>query len=334
MSKVIEENATVIAENATGMAENVSVKRWRRFGMDRVYVNTADGDRIGWVDLGTGERVIESPAHAHIFERAVGECTRAGRGPQSSPTVAQRSEELEEPPGHTYVSSPPGDPHDPETTAVRPTGDVDDARLDLARNLPGQSARTQAIAAQRKEPVAPWLAQVRGVHTDERAWPKGEKGEELVAQELEMLGTHWRVLHALPNGDKADKGSDIDHLVIGPAGVLSLNAKHHKNAAVWVGCNVVMVEGHRQSYIPNSRHEAQRVGRLLSHTCGVPVVATGVVVPVNARSVTIWEQPDDVYVVNLRRLRQWLLSLPSALDRTRVERIFEAARRSSTWAPR
>jgi hypothetical protein len=315
------------------ITENVSMKRIRRFGMDRLYVNTADGSRIGWVDLGTGERVIELPAHAHSFERAVDECTSARSGPRTSPILANAERQLEELEDSTYHAcpSPPGEAHESCAPVACPARGVDDTWLDLAKNLPGQASRSQAIAAQGSKPVSTWLARAGGARSDERAWRIREKGEELVAKELAKLGRHWHVLHAVPMGGE---GSDIDHLLIGPAGVLALNGKHHKNAVVWVGGNVVMVEGHRQPYVHNSRREARHVGRLLSATCGLPVVARGVVVPVNVRSITIWEQPDDVHVVNQRRLCHWLLSLPPVLDPARVESIFAAARRSSTWTPK
>jgi hypothetical protein len=52
--------------------------------------------------------------------------------------------------------------------------------------------------------------------TDERAWRIGAVGEEAVAKRLEGFGAGWRVLHSVPVGKR---GSDIDHLVIGPGGV-------------------------------------------------------------------------------------------------------------------
>jgi hypothetical protein len=157
----------------------------------------------------------------------------------------------------------------------------------------------------------------------------GEKGEELVANALARLGAGWHVLHSIPVGDN---GSDIDHLVIGPAGVFSLNAKHHVNASIWVAGDVFIVNGRRQPYVRNSRHEAQRVGRLLSAACKMPIEARGVIVVVNADSFTIQERPLCVDVLHRRQLCRWLQRQPVVLAATSVERMFEAARRSSTWA--
>jgi hypothetical protein len=87
----------------------------------------------------------------------------------------------------------------------------------------------------------------------------------------------WRVLHSIPVGKD---GADIDHLVVGPAGVFTLNTKHHPRARIWVAGDTLLVSGVHQLYIRNSRHGAARAGRLLSVACGFPVTATGVV-PVN-----------------------------------------------------
>jgi hypothetical protein len=199
--------------------------------------------------------------------------------------------------------------------------------IDLANNRPGASVRSKALEARRSEPVWTLLSRVASVHTDERAWRTGVKGEELVARELARLDSRWHVLHSIPIGDCAD----IDHLVIGPAGVFSLNAKHHKYAAVFVDGDLVTVNGHQQPYVEKSRHEARRVSRVLSEAVGVEVATRGVVVVVNVGQFTISRQSKDVLVVDRRRIRRRLLSLPAVDDSAYRERLFQVARRSSTW---
>jgi hypothetical protein len=155
----------------------------------------------------------------------------------------------------------------------------------------------------------------------------------MVAGQLAKLierDPRWRAIHAIPVGDR---GSDIDHLVIGPGGVYSLNAKHHPDAKVWVGGNTFMVNGQRQPYVRNSRHEAERASKLLAAATGRPVVVTGVVVIVGADDVVIKQAPDDVHVVNRMRLVKWLQARPDAFDETTIEAAFQAARRSTTWCP-
>ena len=215
---------------------------------------------------------------------------------------------------------------------------VDPARVtetrageDLALRRPGHALRALAVDARAEAPVRTFLAQLMGVHTQERAWRLGAAGEVLVAAQLAKLiarDPRWHCLHSVPVGTN---DADIDHLVIGPGGVFTLNAKNHPDARIWVAGDTVMVNGVRAPYVRNSRHEARRASRLLSAACGFPVTAMGVVVPVNARDLTIKKAPVDVEVMNRRRLRRWLRRRPEVLDVCVVDAIFEQARRSATW---
>ncbi len=192
-------------------------------------------------------------------------------------------------------------------------------------------ARRQAVALKEAAPVRTLLTRVLGVHTDERAWRVGADGEEKVAAQLAKLAKkdpRWRFLHAVEVGQR---GSDIDHVVVGPGGVFTLNAKHHPNAKIWVGGNTVLVNGSRQPYVRNSRHEASRATKLLTVACGFPVFVTGVVVPVGADDLRVKSQPDDVYVVSRMGLVGWLRARRLVLDEATIIRIFDAARRSTTW---
>jgi hypothetical protein len=175
------------------------------------------------------------------------------------------------------------------------------------------------------------LARALQVHTEERSWRVGADGEEKVGARLERLARkdpRWRVLHAIPVGSR---GSDIDHLVIGPAGVFTLNAKHHPGKTVWVGGDTFRVDGHRTSYVRNSRFEAERAARVLSIAAGAPVPVTGVIVPVSAKDVVVKRQPDDVFVVPRMHIARWLRRRPAVLDEATARLLFDIARRSTTW---
>lgn len=224
--------------------------------------------------------------------------------------------------------SPAATPEPPEPTPAAPA-----PWDDLASHRAGEMAREQAVALKQAAPVRTFVARVLGVHTDERAWRIGADGEEKVAARLEKLAKkdpRWKFLHAIPVGEN---GSDIDHLVVGPGGVFSLNAKHHPGARIWVRDNAFRVNGQQQPYVRNSRHEALRAGRYLTAACGFPVAVTGVVVPVGADDITIKQQPADVVVVNRMALSGWLRARPVVLENSTVEAVFEAARRSTTWRP-
>ncbi len=203
--------------------------------------------------------------------------------------------------------------------------------LDLATNVAGEAAREQALAAKDAAPVRTLVARVMRVHTDERAWRIGADGEEKVAAQFDKVlkkDPRWQFIHAIPVGTR---GSDIDHLVIGPGGVFTINTKNHPNAKLWVGGDTFLVNGNRQPYVRNARHEAARAAKLLAEVCGFPVHVEGVIAPVNAIEVTIKTAPKDVHVVPRRQIAKWLLRHGDVLSQDQQTELFDAARRSTTW---
>jgi hypothetical protein len=206
-----------------------------------------------------------------------------------------------------------------------------DIERDLADNRPGQTARQRALEARAAHPAKAFFGRLLLVHNDERAWRLGADGEELVGRVLRRIVAKrdsWRVIHSVPVGTR---GSDIDHVVIGPGGVFTLNTKHHPRARISVRGDAMLVNGTRQPYLRNSRHEAERAARLLTAACGFPVEVTGVVVPVNASDVVVKQAPVGVHVVNRRRFGRWLRGRAHVLDAATIEVIYDVARRPSTW---
>lgn len=165
--------------------------------------------------------------------------------------------------------------------------------------------------------------------TDERAWRIGADGEEAVAARLARLGDRWKVLHAVPVGYR---GSDIDHVVIGPAGVFTVNAKHHPDATVWVGGDTFMVNGQCVPYVRNSRHEARRTAKLLAAAGAGTVDVTGLIAVMGALGgFTVKAQPDGVVVTTRKEVGKWLARQPETLTDEQVAALYEVARRSDTW---
>lgn len=300
----------------TAVEGTATVTRWTKYGKDRLYVTAADGTKIGWHDLATGENHPEQPGHADALATAIAGWT----GPAATPIA---------PPAAVRAAAP-----EPETPATREA--VTETRperewLDLADTQAGAAAREQAVALKEAAPVRTFIARIFDIKTDERAWRIGADGEELVAAQLNKTlkdDPRWRFLHAVPVGNH---DSDIDHVVIGPGGVFTLNAKHHPRANIWVGGHTFLVNGNKQPYIRNSRFEAKRAAKLLTRATGIPVHVTGVIVPVNANDITIKQAPDDVVIVNRMALAKWLTKQPLRLTTDQIDAIYEHARRSTTW---
>lgn len=175
------------------------------------------------------------------------------------------------------------------------------------------------------------LAQLIGIHTEERAWRMGRIGEEKVAAQLAKLvrkDPRWRVPHSVAVGSR---GADIDHVVIGPGGVFTVNAKHHPGADIWVSGNTVKVDGYGTSYVRESRREADRAGKLLSAACGSAVPVEGMIVMVKAHDFVDQSQPVGVHVMTRGQLVDRLRRFGQVLDEARIQAIFDVARRSTTW---
>ena len=198
---------------------------------------------------------------------------------------------------------------------------------DLSGNVPGASLRRKSSEIQKAFPARVFLAKVLGVHTDERAWRRGAAGEEEVARNLVNLGPRWRVIHSVPVGSN---DTDIDHVVIGPPGVFTLNTKNHLGKRVTVYEHAIYVSGVKQPYLSKSRAEGRRGSRILSSACGFEVVVSPVLV-IMADELVLKGSPNEVDVVGRRKVVGWLDRRPTQLWPDRIESIYSVARRRSTW---
>lgn len=278
----------------------LTATRWTRYGKDRVYVNDDGDTRVGWIDLQTGTAVLEREEYSDEFDSIVAQhLPAAAPAPAPVPT--------------------------PEPATPAPTRTT----VDLSQNRAGEAVKFKAAEVRAEAPVRNMLARVLGVHTEERAWRLGAKGEAKVGKTLDRLPDGWRVLNSVPVGDR---GSDIDHVVIGPGGVFTLNTKHHPGGRVWVAERALMVNGQKTDYLRNSEFEAERASRLLSAAIGFHVPVEPIIVIVGAE-ITRKADPAGVHVVHREVLKRWLDKRPERLTAESVNRIFESARWNSTWSP-
>lgn len=297
--------------DTTGTTDDgLTETRWRRYGKDRIYLRTAEGQTVGHVDLVTRQAVVSDPAHSGAVHARLDRWLAAEQPAPASPATA---------PAPTMWAPP----------VVPPAPGLGPPRaIDLASNVAGAAARAQRDAVNAEAPVRNLLARVLGVKTDERNWRIGAKGEQKIGRELTTLGPAWRVLHAIPVGDR---GSDIDHLVIGPGGVYTLNAKCHPGGKAWIGERVVLVNGHRTDYLRNARFEARRTAKLLTSALHRPVDVQPVIVFVDLAGITVKQQPDDVHVITRRRVAAWFQGRPAILSAADIDTIYDVARLTRTW---
>ncbi|HET9168838.1 MAG TPA: nuclease-related domain-containing protein [Actinospica sp.] len=161
-------------------------------------------------------------------------------------------------------------------------------------------------------------------------WPRGTKGERVVARRLARLGRDgWDVLRAV----QSHGGDEVEHLVIGPPGVFTISTLHHRGARIRVGSQVVWVDDAIREYLRNARIEAAFVARRLGETLGgaleVPVIP--VLAFVDAADIETHDGHPDVLVVTGERLDAELRDCIGELTLPERDRIVAAAHRAGLW---
>lgn len=272
--------------------EGLTVQEWRRYGHDFLYVNNAAGQTLGYFDRNSGR--------LHVADPSMRGAVLGALAPQLEDKIAA-------------LGSGPG---------AEPVSDG----LDLAGRVAGAAVAEQAAQLSPGR-FQRWAARFLRLRTEATSWEVGARGERIVGRRLDRLRAHgWEVLHSIPLAS----GADIDHLLIGPGGVFTINTKHHAGARVWVGGNQVMVNGQRQPYVRNSRHEAAAAARRLSAALGWTVQVRGVVVFVRPGSLTVREYPSDVSIMTEDSISNMRSTRP-VLSADGVRAVFQAARRSEMW---
>jgi Nuclease-related domain len=279
---------------------------WNRYGHKRVYLKTADGVEVGHVDLIAQSVVSTAPE----FDTDLNECLQRWTNNQSAQLPVQPTDP---------VSS------GPEVSAPKISDGADEQ--DLCVNRAGSAVAAKRAEVNAEAPFKNLVLRLFGVKTAERNWRIGGDAEVRVGRELATLDSRWRVLHAVEVGSR---GSDIDHIVIGPGGVITLNTKCRPGAKASVSEHRIFVNGKPTDYLRNSRHEAERAGKRLTAACGMNVSARAGIVFVDLSELDEKQMP-DVHVTTPKRLVGWLESLETVLDPASVDSIFAKARRAGTW---
>ncbi|WP_328968521.1 nuclease-related domain-containing protein [Streptomyces sp. NBC_00239] len=164
--------------------------------------------------------------------------------------------------------------------------------------------------------------------TEWDSWFKGLAGERIAGGELNRLTAHgWRVLHSIP----LTRGGDIDHLLIGPGGVFTVNTKNLRGKSVWIGDDMVKVDhGPPKPYPAKSRAEAKHARGVLERHCPFPVDVEPVLVFVGAN-----ELPKEATQLQVRVYREREVAalgpLTGRLTPDQVDAVYAVARHRRAW---
>ncbi|ALO10022.1 NERD domain-containing protein [Streptomyces venezuelae] len=299
---------------------DLTVNPWKRHGKDRLYVNLPDGTSVAWADRATKTVTIKVRQYQDealaLLRRHLGDGLTVG----SSPSRTQGAAPAPPPrhPGPSTANHPAGRP-----APLPPLSPSED----LARNRPG--ARLLGTIAERGPSTAQRLrAKLLRQPSEWDNWYAGLAGERRVGRELERLSPlGWRILH----GIEKSNGGDIDHLLIGPGGVFSINTKAHQGASVWVGDAMAKVNGGPpQPYGAASKAEADYVRKVLGRYCAFDVPVEPVLVFVGVVSLHRANAQGAVRVYQEREVAA-LGPLTGRLTSEQVESVYAAARHRRAW---
>jgi hypothetical protein len=181
--------------------------------------------------------------------------------------------------------------------------------------------RVSAVAAVAVAAGLAWLLRFRP-SPDTLAWRRGAAGERRTARLLVSLEREgWAVLHDLAIPGSA---ANIDHLVIGPAGVAVIDTKQYRgrlrldhHGFLWHGRHLLI------STLRKVRWEADQADEVL----GIADIQVAAVVAVHGTSVP-WGrlEADGVTVVPARRVPDLLRTMPPILGPERVAWLADRAR--------
>lgn len=201
----------------------------------------------------------------------------------------------------------------------------------LATRIAGQSEIEQLLRSHEGTLPRSTVARVLGVSplsVDERPWYLGALGETITGRMLAQLPEGWKVLHDVSIGTGP---SDVDHIVIGPGGVFTINTKHHGGKAVFVGNRELSVGGTVMPYLRASAYEAERATITLSRILPPEVDVTPVLAFVRPKSITLSPSATIVKVIDAHNLVRWLRQLPAVLTQDQVALITIVAADPATW---
>jgi hypothetical protein len=170
------------------------------------------------------------------------------------------------------------------------------------------------------------LARLFGLYTEAWAWRTSANGERITGLWLGRLPEGWFVFHDVPVGVR---GGNIDHVVIGPGGVFTINTKN-LSGAIRVNRRSIVHDGVRTDFLPKATAEAQRAARLLSAAIGRPVAVRGLLA-ILADEWTVNRLPEDVYVGGPRSAKHWMLQQTPVLRSSDVIVLAAAASKPQTW---
>ncbi|MCU1637129.1 MAG: hypothetical protein JWQ68_2368 [Cryobacterium sp.] len=195
----------------------------------------------------------------------------------------------------------------------------------------GLAAAIEVLRLQRDAPARLLFGRVFGRSTlthEAEAWYRQATAEIGVGETLARLPTPWTVLHSVPTGIA---GHQVDHLVIGPGGILTVVLRHGTGDDISVPDGVLVVDGSARSYLAEAEGVARRVSEVILTRMPLATPVRPVLAFVEPRVITIREKTACVDVVDAGELGGWLQALPPVLGEADARQVVAVLDSPTTW---
>lgn len=294
------------------------------YGQARLYVKTQQGNPIGWVDVRTGERVIEVPELQPAFEAAI-----AAVQPDIPPAYTPRRVILE---SVETTHRPKGDGPSPRRSTPDPDQSVwtpvERTATGSAKRRSARSARTPVSRPTLSTNSAPGAAastEVAIVQTEKfrfgrldvasdrcHLW-RGTTGLQLVTRQLNTLSGREADWDYLTTTDLGIEDAAVDFVVGGPGGIFAIDVIT-PTTAVFRGTGF-----------------ARRTSEVLTRAMESGIWVRHLLVPVGFSLAEAALLPEELPLIARRQLLSYLVSQPQSLSPSEVELALGYARLRWTW---
>lgn len=145
------------------------------------------------------------------------------------------------------------------------------------------------------------------------AFLKGARGEEIVARELSLLSSDWHIFHGIPTSGVGASlgGTDFDHIIVGPAGIIIVETKN------WTGKLSVEGGSINLNGVPPTHSPLEQIRKEATQFCKIldknlePSTQFNMIIAFASNSLEEeTTKIDNIAVCNARKLREVIMSLP------------------------
>lgn len=203
--------------------------------------------------------------------------------------------------------------------------------LTMGQRRAGQAAIEDLLRHHRHTRSRSAVARVFGrspLSAESEALHRDALAQIAVGGVLERLPPEWTVFSSAPGRMDA---AGIDHVVIGPGGLFTVNSKLHVNRTVWVADSILVVDRTTLGHIPDAILQARRLTEVLGERMPLPAPVRPMVAIVDAKRITIRERSEQVLVLDARSLNHTLTSLPVVLDASELRQIRSILNDPESW---